>query len=167
MILATLGTHQQPMDRLVKELDRLLETGALREEVIIQAATFRYVPRFARAERVMAFAELKELIGRADAVISHAGPGTLAAVRAAGRTPIVVPRSVRYGEHVDGHQELYAKRLAMQPGYVVVEDMGQLADAIARARGRSSAATTANVSRAVAALNQMIDEIAVRPRDVE
>jgi len=155
------------MDRLVRELDRLLEVGVLEEEVIIQAATFRYMPRLARAERVMAFTELDALINRADAVISHAGPGTLAAIRAAGRTPVVVPRSPRYGEHVDGHQELYAKRLATQPGYVIVGEMSELAEAITRARGHRSAATAADVSRAVAALNEVAEEITVKSRDTE
>jgi UDP-N-acetylglucosamine transferase subunit ALG13 len=162
VILATLGTHPQPMDRLVRELDRLIEVGVIQEEVIIQAAVFGYLPKLARAERIMAFAELAALINRADVVISHAGPATLAAVRAAGLTPIVVPRLVRYHEHVDGHQALYAKRLARQPGYVIVEEMGQLADAIAQARGSRTSTSKADVSRAVAALNEIAQRIASR-----
>jgi len=145
------------MDRLVRELDRLIEVGVLQDEVIVQAAAFRYMPRFARAERIMPFTQVPGLINEADVVISHAGPATLAVIRGSGRVAIVVPRLVRYGEHVDEHQALYAKRLAMQPGYVIVEVMSQLAEAITRARGSQSAAPKADVSRAVAALNEIVE----------
>ena len=127
MILVTLGTHPQPMDRLVRELERLLETGTLQDDVLIQSARFGQRPRLARAVDVLPYDELLELIRAADVVITHGGTGNLATIRSQGRVPVVVPRSAAHGEHVDDHQRDYTARLRSQPGYVVVDQIGELA----------------------------------------
>lgn len=156
MILVTLGTHPAPMDRVVRELDRLIEVGALADEVVIQAASFRLKPRLARSEGVIAYGRLRNMISTAEIVISHAGPATLAEIRSAGRVPVVIPRSPARKEHVDDHQERYARRLQGQPGYIVVEDVSGLGPAIEGARGLRPAAFQADVAAAVAALERIL-----------
>lgn len=152
MIFVTLGTHPQPMDRLLRAIDDLVDIGVIEDEVIVQAATYAYRPRHATTEGVHSFGWLQDQIRRADVVISHAGPATLAAVRASGRTPIVVPRSSDQGEHVDDHQRRYAARLEGRPGYLVVMDVVDLAEAIRIARGSKADPSNTDVSAAIAAL---------------
>jgi UDP-N-acetylglucosamine transferase subunit ALG13 len=149
VILVTLGTHPQPMDRLVRELDRLLESGALTDDVLIQSARFVERPRHARAVDVLPYPELLGLIRAADVVITHGGTGNLATIRAQGRVPVVVPRSAAHGEHVDDHQREYTARLRSQPGYVVVDDIDDLAGAIDSARSMRTQPVVPDVSRAV------------------
>ena len=48
----------------------------------------------------------------ADVVIGHAGTGTALAALSAGKVPVLAPRSVGHGEHVDGHQDDLAAFLA-------------------------------------------------------
>lgn len=62
-------------------------------------------------------AELQEAIRHADVVITHAGVGAALTALGVGKHPILVPRSVAHGEHVDDHQiqvarELHRRRLA-------------------------------------------------------
>ena len=156
MILVTLGTHPQPMDRLLKELDRLVETGVIREEVIVQAAEFGYRPIRLTAIPTTTAEEFRRLVESADVVISHAGPGTLAAVRQAGKAPVVVPREAVHHEHVDDHQVRYAQRLQLEPGYVVVADLKELPGAIDRARRTTTASTQPDRSRAIEAVERII-----------
>ena len=155
MILVTLGTHPMPMDRLLRALDHLVDEGAIKDDVIVQSAAYDYRPRHAHIEGICTFAWLQQAVQRAEVVISHAGPGTLATIRAVGRAPVVVPRSSLHGEHVDDHQQLYADRLRSIPGYVVVTDLATLADAIELARTTRFIATPADVSRAVLALEAL------------
>lgn len=54
---------------------------------------------------------LQELLGLADAVVSHGGPATITEARRYGHVPVVVPRDPTLGEHVDGHQQAFARRL--------------------------------------------------------
>jgi UDP-N-acetylglucosamine transferase subunit ALG13 len=154
VILVTLGTHPQPMDRLLRRLDELVASGEISDEVIVQAPALDYVPQHLAVRSVLPFTELTDLIAQADAVISHAGPGTLATIRLAGKVPVVVPRSRRHREHVDTHQEFYARHLRALPGYIVVDDLDALADAIRRGRSETLEIGAPDVSDAVAALDE-------------
>ena len=156
MILVLLGTHPAPMNALVERLDRLVDDGVVTDEVVIQAARFDRMPRHARTMGVVSYGELQRLIAAADVVVSHAGPATLAAVRAAGKTPVVIARSPARGEHVDDHQLRYAAHLRGEPGYVVPDDLDGLGRAIDAARAASASARHADVTRAVAELDRIL-----------
>lgn len=56
--------------------------------------------------------ELCDALAAADLVICHGGPTTIAEARRRGRQPLVVARSAQWGEHVDGHQQRFVRRLA-------------------------------------------------------
>lgn len=83
--------------------------------------------------------ELAAALHRADVVIGHAGTGTALAALSAGKVPVLAPRSVEHGEHVDAHQQDLARFLGDR-GLAIVCD----ADAI-----RPSTLDTARRWRAV------------------
>jgi UDP-N-acetylglucosamine transferase subunit ALG13 len=101
------------MTRLVDELERLIDIGAVTEEVILQTAAPAAV-RNLRAVDVLPRDELSHLMGAARVVVCHGGPGTILEARAAGRVPIVVPRDPTFGEHVDDHQIRFVRWLAIR-----------------------------------------------------
>lgn len=46
MIFVTVGTHEQPFNRLVKKMDELKKEGIITEEVIIQTGFSTYKPQY-------------------------------------------------------------------------------------------------------------------------
>ena len=46
MIFVTVGTHEQPFDRLVKAVDELKRDGIITEEVIMQTRFSIYEPKY-------------------------------------------------------------------------------------------------------------------------
>lgn len=123
MILVTVGTHELPFDRLIRA------ARGLPGEVVVQRGTSRVDVPGARVVDALPPSELQALVQAAEIVVCHGGPGTLRAVLAAGKVPLVVPRRRRYGEHVDDHQVAFARRMA---GRVhLVEDPADLLDAVA------------------------------------
>lgn len=130
MIFATVGTHEDPFDRLVTELDRLVETGEITEEVVIQTGYSTVQPRHCRAEKLIPFDEVQALMARARIVITHGGPASIVQVFAAGKVPIVVPRQSGFGEHVDDHQVRFSRRIADR--VLVVLDIADLGPTIKR-----------------------------------
>jgi UDP-N-acetylglucosamine transferase subunit ALG13 len=82
---------------------------------------------------------MDRLLTSAQIVITHGGPATIAEARAAGRIPIVVPRRVAYGEHVDDHQLAYARWLAAVGEVLLVEDVSQLTTTVQRYEYRTRA----------------------------
>jgi UDP-N-acetylglucosamine transferase subunit ALG13 len=101
LVLALVGTDHHPFERLVSWVDAW--AGARDARVVVQHGTAR-PPAHAEGVRVLPPDELDELLDQATAVVCHGGPGTIAAVRAAGFLPIVVAREPSLGEHVDDHQ---------------------------------------------------------------
>ena len=55
--------------------------------------------------------ELTQAIREADVLVAHAGVGTALAALEVGKCPVLVPRRVAHGEHVDDHQTQIAGEL--------------------------------------------------------
>lgn len=126
MIFVTVGTHQQPFDRLIRALDALPP-----DELVVQYG-FAEAPRgVARAVPFMPFPEMLENFRRADAVITHAGVGSILCATTVGHVPIVVPRLKRHGEHVDDHQVQLIRELERAGEITVLWDVEGLTAAVA------------------------------------
>jgi UDP-N-acetylglucosamine transferase subunit ALG13 len=108
MILVTVGTHEQPFDRLI------VAAGALpgQERVLVQAGVSRLRPPRCEVVDWLEPDDLQEAMRRARIVVCHGGPATIFEAVAAGHVPIVVPRDPRRGEHVDDHQVRFVRRIA-------------------------------------------------------
>lgn len=145
MIFVTVGTQRCPFDRLVLAGDRLAASG--KEAVIIQRGTSCVPARYAECVEFLQFTDFEEQIRSARAVVAHAGIGSVALCLRHGERPIVVPRLQALGETIDGHQLSFARRLADLDLITLVDDVGELAVAVAaagaavRPTGLSSALT--------------------------
>jgi UDP-N-acetylglucosamine--N-acetylmuramyl-(pentapeptide) pyrophosphoryl-undecaprenol N-acetylglucosamine transferase len=60
-------------------------------------------------------------MARADAVVAHAGVGSALAALSCGRRPVLVPRRLARGEHVDDHQSLIGRQVARAQLAMVAE----------------------------------------------
>jgi UDP-N-acetylglucosamine transferase subunit ALG13 len=130
VILATVGTHNQPFPRFI-ELLRELE-----DDVVLQ---YGHNPRpegFAHAEAFMPFEEILEHVHAASAVVTHAGVGSILCARDGGHVPIVVPRRRELGEHVDDHQVELTQTLEEMGHVISIWEDGRLTEAVAQATAR-------------------------------
>ena len=104
MIFVTLGSQKFPFDRLLQELDRLIEAGVITEPVFAQTGYSTYEPKHFAFEAFLDRDSFGAKMQEADTVITHAGTGAIIGAVKAGKKVIAVPRLSRYGEHVDDHQ---------------------------------------------------------------
>lgn len=131
MIFVTVGTHEQPFNRLIQEVDHLVETGVIKEEVFIQTGYSTYEPKFCQWSRLISFDQMSEFIQKADIIITHGGPATFMSAIANGKKPIVVPRQEKFGGHVNDHQIDFARNVAKRMGTIIlVEDVDKLGETI-------------------------------------
>ena len=93
MIFVTVGTHEQPFNRLIECIDNLKKDGVIQEDVIIQTGYSTYP-----------YQEMIKLVDEARIVITHGGPSSFIMPLQVGKTPIVVPRRYEFDEHVNDHQ---------------------------------------------------------------
>lgn len=131
MIFVTVGTHEQPFNRLVECIDNLKKDDIIQEDVVIQTGYSTYEPKYCKWQKLFPYSEMVRLVGEARIVITHGGPSSFIMPLQIGKTPIVVPRMHKYGEHVNDHQLSFVKAVAERMGtIIVVEDINKLGKTI-------------------------------------
>lgn len=144
MIVATVGTHAQPFPRFFTFVERARDLG---HEVFLQYG-YNPPPRgLSDAVAFLPYADFLRQLHRADAVLTHAGVGSVLSARRAGHVPVVVPRLARHGEHVDDHQKDLACRLTEEGHLFMVTNPDKLGDALARSVAARGSATLGGVER--------------------
>ena len=133
MIFVTVGTHEQPFNRLVECIDKLKKDRDIREEVIIQTGYSTYEPQHCKWQKLFPYQGMLKLVEEARIVITHGGPSSFIMPLQLGKIPIVVPRRHEFNEHVNDHQMNFCKAVAERQGNIlVVEDIDKLGETIAK-----------------------------------
>ena len=131
MIFVTVGTHEQPFDRLLKCIDQMVEYGKIKEDVIVQKGYTDFELKHCKEYKLIGYDEMQKYIQEARMVITHGGPASFIAPLSIGKIPIVVPRKKEYNEHVNNHQLDFAKQVEKRmKNIIVAEDEEELEDAI-------------------------------------
>lgn len=131
MIFVTVGTHEQPFNRLVQEIDNLKRDNVITEDVIIQTGYSTYEPKYCQWDKLIPYKQMIKNVEDARIVITHGGPASFIMPLQIGKTPIVVPRQKKFDEHVNDHQVEFARNVADRMGTIIpVEDINELKDVI-------------------------------------
>ena len=127
MIFVTVGTHEQPFDRLIKKMDELKRDGVIQEDVVMQTGFSTYEPQYCQWSKLIPYQQMVKNVEDARIVITHGGPASFIMPLQIGKTPIVVPRQFRFDEHVNDHQVEFARNVAQRMGTIIpVEDIETL-----------------------------------------
>ena len=130
MIFVTVGTHEQPFNRLVGYMDKWAAEHD--EEVIIQNGFTKTEIKNCKSKDIFDKEEFDSLISKARIVITHGGPCCFTSVLKTGKIPVVVPRQHKLGEHVDDHQVDITREVARKyNNIIVVDDIDKLGSIIA------------------------------------
>ena len=114
MILVTVGTEQYPFNSLMDWISLLIKEGIINEEVVIQYGASTRLPDNVRISKIIPETQFKELVKQASVVIAHCGEGSALLLEEFDKPYILVPRTVKFHEHVDNHQLEMADELENQ-----------------------------------------------------
>ena len=128
MILVTLGTQDKSFDRLLKAVDKEIENGNIKDEVIVQAGYTKYESKNMKVFDYVEEEDFKEYVKKCDLMITHAGVGAILNAMENGKKIIVAPRLSKYKEHNNDHQIEIAEEFEKE-GYVIylkkMKDLGE------------------------------------------
>lgn len=104
MILILLGTQNNSFNRLLEEIQRNIDNGNIKEEVIVQKGYTKFESKDMKMFDELSPDEINKLIEKADIIITHGGVGSIINSITRGKKVIAVPRLKKYNEHVNDHQ---------------------------------------------------------------
>ena len=126
MILVTLGTQDKSFERLLVEIERLINQKVIREKVIVQAGYTNYSSNKMEIFDYLPKDEFEKLIHQARILITHGGVGSIFDGLSRNKKIIAVPRLSKYMEHTNDHQLQVVEKLGNE-GYILpctsVEDI--------------------------------------------
>lgn len=131
MIFVTVGTHEQPFNRLVQSLDKLKSDGIIQEEIFIQSGFSTYEPKYCKWSKLLPYKDMIKKVEEARIVITHGGPASFIMPLQIGKVPVVVPRRYEFNEHVNNHQVEFTKTVAERLGIIIpLYDINNLKDVL-------------------------------------
>lgn len=122
MIFVTVGTHEQPFNRLVQKVDELKKDGIIQDDVVIQTGFCTYEPLYCKWSKLLPYKAMIENVKSAKIVITHGGPSSFIMPLQVEKIPIVVPRIRKFNEHVNDHQVEFCKAVEKRQGNIIVID---------------------------------------------
>ena len=128
MILVSVGTHNQPFDRLVRKMDEL--APGLGDKVLIQRGYSNYLPKNAESFDFVEGERWTSLLEEARLIVCHGGATTLMNVVRMGKSAVVVPRRRHLREHIYDREGELAEALAERGLVSVVYDVEMLEAAL-------------------------------------
>ena len=126
MIVVTVGT--QFFDELIAEVDRLVATGVIRDDVYAQIGQCRETPRHISCVRFDR--SLHEKMRAADLIITHAGTGCVIEAIELGKPFIAVVNQGKAGDH----QREFLESLQTTHDFCWIASPAELASALPKAR---------------------------------
>ena len=73
MIFVTVGTHEQPFNRLIQKVDELKCDGIIKDDVIIQTGFSTYEPKYCQWSKLIPYQQMVKNVADARIVITHGG----------------------------------------------------------------------------------------------
>ena len=77
MIFVTVGTHEQPFNRLIQKVDELKRDGVIKDDVIIQTGFSTYEPKYCQWSKLIPYQQMVKNVADARIVITHGGAGDI------------------------------------------------------------------------------------------
>ena len=134
MILVTLGTQDKPFKRLLKEIEKQIKSGNIKEKVIVQAGYTKMKSDYMEIFDLLPTAEFNKLIKECDLLITHGGVGSIIEGLNNNKKIIAVARLKKYGEHDNDHQIQLINNFS-EEGYIIgLTDFDSLDDALEKVK---------------------------------
>ncbi|WPR73537.1 PssE/Cps14G family polysaccharide biosynthesis glycosyltransferase [Algoriphagus sp. NG3] len=128
MIFVLLGTFPLTFPRPLVEIEKLIQTGVITDEVIVQSGHTPFQSDHMKIIPFMPLDELLSLYQRADLIITQAGTGSIIKGLKLNKKMIAIARLAKLGEHVDDHQSELIKEFSECNFLLPWSEQDQLAD---------------------------------------
>jgi UDP-N-acetylglucosamine transferase subunit ALG13 len=140
LIFVTVG-GQLPFDRLIRCVDAFAAHAGT--ELFAQIGAGEYTPQHMRWERFLSPARFRETAQACEAIVAHAGIGTILTALELRRPLLVFPRRAEHREHRNDHQLATARHFSSRGHLLCAFDEAELEALLPRLRAQAPGAPPA------------------------
>ena len=130
MMVILLGSQKYSFHRLLEEVQRCIDNGTIKQEVIVQAGGTQFFSKEMKIFTLIEQNELEKLIEKADIIITHGGVGSIVNGVKLHKKVIAVPRYKKYGEVANDHQVQIINTFAKEGFIIGLNDVSELESAL-------------------------------------
>ena len=161
MIFVMLGTQNNSFQRLLEEIDKLINQNVIHEEVVVQAGYTQYQPKCEKMKIIdfMPREELDTYEQNANFIITHGGVGSIITSLEKGKKVIAVPRLHEYGEHVNNHQKEIVEKFNRGGNIIGIQSIEELEEAIKRVKDFEPKPYVENNHKMLKIIENFIDNV--------
>lgn len=158
MIFVTLGTQDKPFNRLLDIIQKEIENGNIKEEVVVQVGCTKFKSKDMKIFDLVSIEKFEELMNKCDLLITHGGVGSIVSGLNHDKKVIAVARLAKYGEHVNDHQKQIVDNFN-ESGYIIgLDDVNDLNEALEKVKNFKPKKFKSNRDKMVELIEQLIDE---------
>ena len=158
MILVTLGTQDKSFTRLLDAIQKAIDDGTIKEEVIVQAGYTKYESKDMKIFDLIPSDEFDKLVKKCRILITHGGVGSIMTGLKAGKVVIAAPRLSKYKEHTNDHQKEIIREFAKEGYLVELKDFNQLNKTLTYAKKFKPKKFESNTQNFIALIENYIEE---------
>ena len=161
MIFVMLGTQNNPFQRLLEEIDKLIDKNIIKEEVIVQAGYTEYQPKNEKMQIIdfMPREELDAFEQKANFIITHGGVGSIITSLEKGKKVIAIPRLHQYGEHVNNHQTEIVEKFHKNGNIIGIQSVEELEEAVKKVQNFEPKPYVENNRKMLEIIEKYIDTV--------
>lgn len=157
MIFITVGS-QLTFDRLLKAVDKEIEAGNIKDQVIVQGGKTKFKSKNMKIIKFLELDEFDKYIKDADLIISHGGVGSIIDALKYNKTVIATPRLKKYKEALNDHQIQIIENFGIE-GYIIpLLDLTELNLAIEKVKTFKPKKYKSNTNKMVKLIEDFIDK---------
>lgn len=157
MIFVTLGTQDKSFDRLLREIDKCIENGIIKEKVVVQAGYTKYTSKNMFIFSEVSKEEFEQYMEECDLLITHGGVGSIFDGLKRGKKIITVPRLKKYNEHTNDHQLEVVSEFSKDGYLLALTNMSMLPKMLEKAKKFKPKKYKSNKERFVEYLEEYIE----------
>lgn len=156
MIFVTLGSQKFQFNRLLKQLDILVESGVIQEEIFAQTGYSDYIPQNYKFKAFLDRTDFENIMNECSLVVTHGGTGAIVGALKKGKKVIAVPRLCKFNEHVDDHQKQIVEQFTRLGFIASVEEIENLEDIINKLPSMNFKSYVSNTRNFIQSIDEFI-----------
>ena len=157
MILVTLGTQDKSLVRLLEAIEKEIDNGNIKDNVIVQAGYTKFESKNMVIYDLIPYEKFDKLVKECDLLITHGGVASILNGIKNGKKVIAAARLKKYGEHTNDHQLQIVNDFEKKGYLLKLSDFSKLDEVIKKAKDFKPKKYISNTANFIKHIEEYID----------